>query len=59
MATADILQQLIRSPDRLQAVVEEAKMSAFEKGILTRTKEAPNSSEVKIFVVRMWWPEDS
>ncbi|XP_075882750.1 glutathione synthetase-like isoform X1 [Nelusetta ayraudi] len=49
MATAEILQELIRSPDRLQAVVEEAKMLAFEKGILMRTRDAPNSSEVVTF----------
>lgn len=46
MATAEVLQMLIRSPDRLQALVEEAKMLAFEKGIVMRTQDAPNSSEV-------------
>lgn len=45
--TAEILQQLIKSPDRLQALVEEAKMMAFERGILIRTQDAPNSSEVE------------
>lgn len=53
MATAEVLQELIRSPGRLRAVVEEAKMLAYERGMVIRTQDAPNSSEVCCFFTVM------
>lgn len=47
MATTGILQQLIGTPDRLHSLVEEVKELAFQHGILLRTQETPNSSEVE------------
>ncbi|XP_059188482.1 glutathione synthetase-like [Centropristis striata] len=46
MATAVFLQQLISDPDRLNCLVEEAKELAFLHGLVMRTLETPNSSEV-------------
>ncbi|XP_049920964.1 glutathione synthetase-like [Epinephelus moara] len=46
MTTEVFLQQLISNPDRLNCLVEEAKELAFQHGLLMRTLETPNSSEV-------------
>lgn len=46
MATTGFLQQLITNPERLNNVVDEAKELAFQYGVIIRTHEAPNSSEV-------------
>ncbi|XP_042347827.1 glutathione synthetase-like [Plectropomus leopardus] len=46
MATKAFLQQLISDQDRLNDLVEEAKMLAFQHGFVMRTQETPNSSEV-------------
>lgn len=46
MATTEFFHQLMSHPDRLNDLVDEAKQMALEKGILMRTLEAPNSSEV-------------
>ncbi|KAM3617058.1 uncharacterized protein V6R79_001702 [Siganus canaliculatus] len=45
MATTAFLQELIKSPDKLNCVVYEAKEIAFEYGLI-RTPGTPNSSEV-------------
>ncbi|XP_056241235.1 glutathione synthetase-like [Seriola aureovittata] len=49
MATKVILEQLITNADRLNSLVDEAKEMAFQHGILLRTPETPNSSEVVSF----------
>ncbi|KAM7410832.1 hypothetical protein PAMA_021001 [Pampus argenteus] len=46
MATKAILQELILNPDRLNDLVDEAKNLAFQHGLVMRTHETPNSSEV-------------
>ncbi len=46
MTTEGILQQLITNPDRLNNLVEDAKLLAFQHGVIMRTSETPNSSEV-------------
>ncbi|XP_040009735.1 glutathione synthetase-like [Xiphias gladius] len=46
MATKVILQHLIKNPDRLNSLVNEAKELALQLGIIQRTHENPNSSEV-------------
>ncbi|XP_053173846.1 glutathione synthetase-like [Scomber japonicus] len=46
MATQEFLQQLISNPDRLNDLVEDAKETAFQHGVVMRTQETPNSSEV-------------
>ncbi|KAM7404258.1 hypothetical protein PAMP_011624 [Pampus punctatissimus] len=46
MATKVFLQQLISNPDRLNDLVDEAKNLAFQHGLVMRTHETPNSSEV-------------
>lgn len=46
MATKVILEQLITNGDRLKSLVDEAKEAAFQHGLIIRTPETPNSSEV-------------
>ncbi|KAE8293108.1 Glutathione synthetase [Larimichthys crocea] len=46
MATEAFLQQLMTNPDRLNSLAEDAKELALFHGIITRTHETPNSSEV-------------
>lgn len=46
MATKAVLQQLMANPDRLHSLVDEAKDLALLHGIVFRTHETPNSSEV-------------
>lgn len=46
MATNALLEQLIINPDRLKNLVDEVKDLAFLHGIVMRTQENPNSSEV-------------
>lgn len=46
MATTEILEQLIKDPDKLKNLVDEVKDLAFLYGIVFRTHEKPNSSEV-------------
>uniref|UniRef100_A0A7N6BMR5 Glutathione synthetase n=1 Tax=Anabas testudineus TaxID=64144 RepID=A0A7N6BMR5_ANATE len=46
MATTEILEQLIKDPDKLKNLVDEVKDLAFLYGIVFRTHETPNSSEV-------------
>ncbi|XP_035512602.1 glutathione synthetase-like [Morone saxatilis] len=46
MATKVSLQQLITNPDRLNNLADEAKELALLNGIIMRTHETPNSSEV-------------
>ncbi|XP_026188919.1 glutathione synthetase-like isoform X2 [Mastacembelus armatus] len=50
MATKAILQQLIKNPDKLNDLVNEAKELAFQLGIVLRTLETPNSSEVVTYL---------
>ncbi|XP_067447493.1 glutathione synthetase-like isoform X1 [Thunnus thynnus] len=50
MATKEFLQQLISNPDRLNNLVDDAKEMAFQHGLLMRTHETPNSSEVVTFI---------
>lgn len=47
IATQVFLQELIVNPDRLNHLVDEAKMAALQHGLVMRTHETPNSSEVK------------
>ncbi len=47
MATEEFLRQLITEPDRLNDLVNEAKLLAFQHGFIMRTQETPNSSEVR------------
>uniref|UniRef100_A0A671UI33 Glutathione synthetase n=1 Tax=Sparus aurata TaxID=8175 RepID=A0A671UI33_SPAAU len=46
MATEAILQRLITNPERLKDLVDKAKDVALQSGMVIRTKEKPNSSEV-------------
>uniref|UniRef100_A0A671UF37 Uncharacterized protein n=1 Tax=Sparus aurata TaxID=8175 RepID=A0A671UF37_SPAAU len=46
MATEAIIQQLIKNPERLKDLVDKAKDVALQSGMVIRTKERPNSSEV-------------
>lgn len=46
MATKDIVEQLIKSPDKLKNLVDDAKNLALLHGIVFRTHDTPNSSEV-------------
>lgn len=41
-----MLQQLIKNPERLKDLVDEAKDVALLSGLVIRTKEMANSSEV-------------
>lgn len=47
IATQVFLQELIVNPDRLNHLVDEAKMAALQHGLVMRTHETPNSSEVR------------
>ncbi|CAK6955156.1 glutathione synthetase-like [Scomber scombrus] len=49
MATREFLQQLISNPDRLKDLVDYAKETAFQHGLIIRTHETPNSSEVATY----------
>ncbi|XP_068606614.1 glutathione synthetase-like [Brachionichthys hirsutus] len=46
MATIEFIQELIKNPERLNNVVDEAKELAFHHGIISRIHETSNSSEV-------------
>ncbi|XP_047453377.1 glutathione synthetase-like isoform X2 [Mugil cephalus] len=46
ITTKVFLQELIINPDRLNHLVDEAKEAALQHGLLIRTRETPNSSEV-------------
>ncbi|XP_070696100.1 glutathione synthetase-like [Pempheris klunzingeri] len=50
MAVKAVLQDLITNPDRLKDLMDEAKELAFQHGILMRTHETPNSSEVVTYI---------
>lgn len=43
-----MLQQLIKNPERLKDLVDEAKDVALLSGLVIRTKEMANSSEVNL-----------
>lgn len=47
MAATGFLQQLFTKPDRLNYLADEAKEFAFQHGLIIRTNETPNSSEVR------------
>ncbi|XP_071394980.1 glutathione synthetase-like [Centroberyx affinis] len=46
MATDEMLQGLMRNPERLKALANEAKEFALQHGVVMRTVETPDSSEV-------------
>lgn len=46
MATNEIIEQLIKNPDKLKNLVDEVKDLALLHGIVFRTHKTPNSSEV-------------
>ncbi|XP_030590524.1 glutathione synthetase-like [Archocentrus centrarchus] len=50
MATEVFLQQLITNPDKLNSFVDEAKDWALHHGVIQRTCETPNSSEVVTYI---------
>ncbi|XP_028266023.1 glutathione synthetase-like [Parambassis ranga] len=50
MPTNVFLQQLITDPGRLTNLADKAKETAFEHGLIMRTRETPNSSEVVTYI---------